>query len=43
VIVAPGGRLRFALSLTVEGDKITDYTVIADPERLSRLSLAVLE
>jgi RNA polymerase sigma-70 factor (ECF subfamily) len=43
VIVAPGGRLRFALTFTVEGDKITEYTVIADPERLSRLSLAVLD
>jgi RNA polymerase sigma-70 factor (ECF subfamily) len=29
--------------LAVEGDKITGYTVIAAPERLSRLSLAVLE
>jgi hypothetical protein len=29
--------------LAAEGDKITGYTVIAAPERLSRLSLAVLE
>jgi RNA polymerase sigma factor (sigma-70 family) len=47
VIVVLGGQLRFALTFTVdlaaEGDKITGYTVIAAPERLSRLSLAVLE
>jgi RNA polymerase sigma factor (sigma-70 family) len=43
LIVAPGGRLRFALSFTVEGDRIIEYTVIAGPERLSGLGLAVLE
>jgi RNA polymerase sigma-70 factor (ECF subfamily) len=42
-VVAPGGRLDFALTFTVEDGKITEYTVIADPERLSRLSLAALE
>jgi RNA polymerase sigma factor (sigma-70 family) len=43
LIVAPGGQLRFALTFTVEDDVITEYTVIAAPDRLSRLSLAVLE
>lgn len=43
LIVAPGGRLWLALIFTVEGDKITEYTVIAAPERLSRLSVAVLQ
>jgi RNA polymerase sigma-70 factor (ECF subfamily) len=43
LIVAPGGRLRFALTFAVEGDQITEYSVIADPERLNGLSLAVLE
>ncbi|MBV9448728.1 MAG: sigma-70 family RNA polymerase sigma factor [Streptosporangiaceae bacterium] len=42
LIVAPGGRLWLALTFTVEGDKITEYTVIAAPEHLSQLSLAVL-
>jgi RNA polymerase sigma-70 factor (ECF subfamily) len=42
-IVAPGGRLRFALTFTVEGNRITEYTVIAAPDRLSILSLGVLE
>ncbi|HEX3749121.1 MAG TPA: sigma-70 family RNA polymerase sigma factor [Streptosporangiaceae bacterium] len=43
LIVAPAGRLRFALTFAIEGDRITEYTVIADPERLDGLSLAVLE
>jgi len=43
LVVAPGGRLRFALTLTVEGGKITEYSVIGDPERLNELDLAVLE
>ncbi|MER5280160.1 sigma-70 family RNA polymerase sigma factor [Streptomyces sp. NPDC002809] len=42
VVVAPRGRLLFALTLTVEGDRITEYDVIADPARLQRLDLAVL-
>jgi len=43
LIVAPGGELRFALTFSVEGDKIIEYSVIAAPERLSQLTLAVLE
>jgi RNA polymerase sigma-70 factor (ECF subfamily) len=43
LIVAPGGRLRFALTFVVEGGRITEYSVIADPERLDGLVLAVLE
>ncbi|MFD8692294.1 sigma-70 family RNA polymerase sigma factor [Streptomyces sp. NPDC059651] len=42
VVVAPHGRLLFALSFTVEDDRITAYDVIADPARLRRLSIAVL-
>ncbi|BCJ36699.1 DNA-directed RNA polymerase sigma-70 factor [Actinocatenispora thailandica] len=42
-IVAPGGRLRFALAFDVDGDLITGYEVIADPDRLARLDLAVLD
>jgi RNA polymerase sigma-70 factor (ECF subfamily) len=41
-VVAPGGRLRFALAFRVDGDVITEYEVIADPERLAQLDLAVL-
>jgi RNA polymerase sigma-70 factor (ECF subfamily) len=43
LIVAPEGQLWLALTFTVEGDKVTEYTVVAAPGRLSQLSLAVLE
>ena len=43
VVVAPNGRLRLALLITVEGEKLAGYEVIADPARLRRLDLAVLD
>ncbi|WP_369251426.1 sigma-70 family RNA polymerase sigma factor [Streptomyces sp. R41] len=43
LVVAPRGRLLIALTLTVEGERITAYEVIADPVRLRRLDLAVLD
>ncbi|MFG2629063.1 sigma-70 family RNA polymerase sigma factor [Streptomyces sp. NPDC048473] len=43
VVVAPRGRLLFALTFTVEDDRIAEYDVIADPARLRRLHLAVLD
>jgi len=42
VIVAPRGRLSIALSLTFANGKITEMDVVADPERLAELDLAVL-
>jgi RNA polymerase sigma-70 factor (ECF subfamily) len=42
LVVAPRGRLLFALALAVEGEKITEIEVTADPARLARLDLAVL-
>ncbi|MFD2415253.1 sigma-70 family RNA polymerase sigma factor [Amycolatopsis pigmentata] len=42
LVVAPGGRLRFALVVAVSNGKVTAYEVIADPARLERLELAVL-
>jgi RNA polymerase sigma-70 factor (ECF subfamily) len=42
LVVAPHGRLLFALALAVEGEKITEIEVTADPARLARLDLAVL-
>ncbi|ROQ73954.1 RNA polymerase ECF family sigma subunit [Streptomyces sp. CEV 2-1] len=42
IVVAPRGRLLFALTFTIEDDRITEYDVIADPARLRRLDLAVL-
>jgi len=42
VIVAPRGRLFAVLSPTVVGGRITKIDVVADPERLRELDLAVL-
>jgi RNA polymerase sigma-70 factor (ECF subfamily) len=45
LVMAPGGRLVVALAFTFAEDgegKITGVDVIADPERLAGLDLAVL-
>ncbi|RKN39198.1 sigma-70 family RNA polymerase sigma factor [Streptomyces hoynatensis] len=42
IVVAPRGRLLFALTVAVEGERIAAFEVIARPERLRRLSFAVL-
>ena len=42
LVLAPHGRLFLAIVFTSAADRITSYDVIADPDRLSRLSLAVL-
>ncbi len=43
IVYAPGGHLRIVLALTVgETGQITAIDVIADPDRLRRLHLAVL-
>ncbi len=41
ITVAPDGHLRTLISCTVKGHRITKMEVIADPERLRRLNLAV--
>ncbi|AZS70233.1 RNA polymerase subunit sigma-70 [Streptomyces lydicus] len=43
IVVAPRGRLLLALTVTVEGERISTYEVIADPARLRQLDLAVLD
>ncbi|WP_306322749.1 MULTISPECIES: sigma-70 family RNA polymerase sigma factor [unclassified Streptomyces] len=43
LVVAPRGRLLLALAVTVEGDRVATYEVIADPERLAELEVAVLD
>ena len=43
VVVAPRGRLFLALGLKISGGKISEVEVIADPARLRRLDLAVLD
>ena len=42
IVAAPDGRLRAVLALTISGDRITSIEVIADPDRLRQLELAVL-
>ncbi|MFI6826395.1 sigma factor-like helix-turn-helix DNA-binding protein [Kribbella sp. NPDC050241] len=42
VVLAPHGSLVLAITFTVAGDKITAYDVVAEPDRLGQLTLAVL-
>jgi len=42
-VVAPRGRLVAALTFRIEDGLITSYEVIADPARLARLDVAVLD
>ncbi len=42
LLVAPRGRLRVVLRLTITGGKITVIEAIADPKRLGQLDLAIL-
>ena len=43
LVMAPHGRLFLVLAFTTKGEVITDIDVIADPERLQQLDLAVLD
>jgi RNA polymerase sigma-70 factor (ECF subfamily) len=43
VVVAPRGRLRLVLAFRVTSRRIVEMEVIADPDRLRRLDVAVLE
>ncbi len=43
LVMAPHGRLFLVLGFTITDDKITEIDVIADPDRLRDLDLAVLE
>jgi RNA polymerase sigma factor (sigma-70 family) len=42
VVVAPGGRPVAVMGFTIRGGKIVEIDVLADPARLRRLDLAVL-
>ncbi|HEY7048389.1 MAG TPA: sigma-70 family RNA polymerase sigma factor [Jatrophihabitantaceae bacterium] len=42
IVVAPRGSLQLALTVRLVGDRIAGYDLIADPDVLSRLDLAVL-
>ncbi|QQQ73500.1 sigma-70 family RNA polymerase sigma factor [Saccharothrix sp. 6-C] len=39
IVVAPAGRLRLVLTVTVRVDRIAAYDVIADPSRLRQLAI----
>ncbi|HEX4213106.1 MAG TPA: sigma factor-like helix-turn-helix DNA-binding protein, partial [Candidatus Dormibacteraeota bacterium] len=43
ILVAPLGRIRFALAMTFEGQRIAAYELVADPGRLERLDLSVID
>ena len=43
IVVAPEGRLALVLRFGVVADKITEIDIEADPDRLGRLPLAVLD
>lgn len=43
IIVAPRGKLFMVLGLTITGGKIVAIDVVADPERLRQIDLAILD
>jgi RNA polymerase sigma-70 factor (ECF subfamily) len=43
IVVAPKGNLALVLRFAVVGDKITEIDIDADPQRLRRFNLAVLD
>ena len=43
VVVAPRGRLLMVVAVEVKDAKIAEIEVIADPERLRRLDLAIFD
>jgi RNA polymerase sigma factor (sigma-70 family) len=43
IVVAPKGKLALVLRFTVVGDKVTEIDIDADPQRLRRFSLAMLD
>ncbi|GLY64931.1 sigma-70 family RNA polymerase sigma factor [Amycolatopsis taiwanensis] len=43
IVVAPRARLALVLTVTVEGERIAGYELVADPIRLQELDLAVLD
>jgi hypothetical protein len=40
---APGGRPRVVFGFTITHGRITEIDILADPERLRRLDLTVLD
>jgi RNA polymerase sigma factor (sigma-70 family) len=42
-VVAPRGRLLLVIAMTVAGDQVAGYELIADPARLGQVELSVLD
>ncbi|HEY2520193.1 MAG TPA: sigma-70 family RNA polymerase sigma factor [Streptosporangiaceae bacterium] len=42
-VVAPHGRLLLVIAITVTGDRVAGYELIADPARLGQVELAILD
>jgi RNA polymerase sigma factor (sigma-70 family) len=43
IVTAPGGRLQSVGGITIKDGRIVEIDILADPERLAQLDLAVLE
>ncbi|MET9553509.1 sigma-70 family RNA polymerase sigma factor [Streptomyces sp. NPDC006645] len=43
LVMAPGGRLFLVLAFTIVDGKVTEIDIIAEPERLDRVEVAVLD
>ncbi|WP_163508255.1 sigma-70 family RNA polymerase sigma factor [Fodinicola acaciae] len=43
IVVAPGGRPRLAIAVTISGELISGYRLVTDPAGLANLELAVLQ
>ncbi|MBW8483113.1 sigma-70 family RNA polymerase sigma factor [Actinomadura parmotrematis] len=41
LVVAPAGRARLVLAVTVEGGRVTAYDVVSDPAMINRFALSV--
>jgi hypothetical protein len=43
IVVAQGRRLLAVLVLVMDGDRVAEYDVVADPAKLADLTIAVLD
>jgi hypothetical protein len=43
LVWAPGGQTRVVFGFTIAGGKIVEIELVADPERLGQLDVAVLD
>jgi hypothetical protein len=43
IVVAPEGRVYSVFGVTIKHDKIVEFNILADPERLAQLDLVVLD